>query len=920
MRTLRRQVDTLQTEIEPRVHYQQLLHAQNTQLRDKAIAIQQSDQQNCAQARSRCDELQDRLTEFRQSHTRLRDEISRRRRGAEELEKAGAEEERLRAALGVALARQQELTAVLERRRTHNAELEREQDRLRGVERSADEQARRIESLVVLKDQQAMADQLWQRGSRGLGRAFALLLLAIRRDRALRAITAKCAAREGRALLRVILSRWRLNHRQRRFARDALVTRQRELMGEVVVRWRLFVAMEVRFRRKRARRLISSVWRAWRAGILAAQRERASSQLLESHLESKILRTVLRVWRNDVYSFSLSPREAEEKTAVAHSHYARAMLTRWQRHAVDQAADFKARLAAHAELRDARCVRVAHAAWRDLTRTSRFRRRVDLGRSVRALASRAASRRLCRERTDRARRAGAMRALERWRQAARATARLRLVNVDPRMRAMQRTVHVWRRRCSLAVRWRSQLARAARHRVVRLLSVHYQAWLETVPKARNPSNSRVQGDGTDLLNLLRDNEDPADVRRCTRHTLHRAMNRFRGLLAARRRRRACQRSAAVIERCRRNQLLATTLAAWVALHARRRRARARGQYVSRKRSQAATRRTLTRWSTGWLRAMRTRQHTVDKDTSSVRDQLDAVYQRLKELDAQRAKLTSQHESLVSQVQRMKTAGLERERERTRLKQLLDEEARNEACARETLRIRDQEAAALKREASFLSAIDEEFQREKVRMSEVLEQQRREMAEHAKALQLEQANLQREVSSAQAEAMEAQQSVETTKKRDEAALGEANALLRKYETLLEERHQASAALEHERETMCGQLRVLQQKMASVCEESAAATVAESKRSREHEAKYSLLRVRLAQVEARESEALQILHEQNQGTQGGKMSVTEGSSDETPPPKAALEERALFSPSCREALGRLARAKRRVGIDDSKRGRR
>ena len=82
MRTLRRQVDTLQTEIEPRVHYQQLLHAQNTQLRDKAIAIQQSDQQNCAQARSRCDELQDRLTEFRQSHTRLRDEISRRRRGA----------------------------------------------------------------------------------------------------------------------------------------------------------------------------------------------------------------------------------------------------------------------------------------------------------------------------------------------------------------------------------------------------------------------------------------------------------------------------------------------------------------------------------------------------------------------------------------------------------------------------------------------------------------------------------------------------------------------------------------------------------------------------------------------------------------------------------------------------------------------
>ena len=52
----------------------------------------------------------------------------------------------------------------------------------------------------------------------------------------------------------------------------------------------------------------------------------------------------------------------------------------------------------------------------------------------------------------------------------------------------------------------------------------------------------------------------------------------------------------------------------------------------------------------------------------------------------------------------------------------------------------------------------------------------------------------------------------------------------------------------------------------------------------------------------------------------MSVTEGFSDETPPPKAALEERALFSPSCREALGRLARAKRRVGIDDSKRGRR
>ena len=122
------------------------LHAQNTQLRGKAIAIQQSDPQNCAQALSRCDELQDRLAELRQSHTRLRDEISRRRRGAEELEKAGAEEERLRVALSVALARQQELTAALEQRRTHNAELEREQDRLRGVERSADEQARRIES------------------------------------------------------------------------------------------------------------------------------------------------------------------------------------------------------------------------------------------------------------------------------------------------------------------------------------------------------------------------------------------------------------------------------------------------------------------------------------------------------------------------------------------------------------------------------------------------------------------------------------------------------------------------------------------------------------------------------------------------------------------------------------------------------
>ena len=309
--------------------------------------------------------------------------------------------------------------------------------------------------------------------------------------------------------------------------------------------------------------------------------------------------------------------------------------------------------------------------------------------------------------------------------------------------------------------------------------------------------------------------------------------------------------------------------------------------------------------------MRTRQHTVDKDTSSVRDQLDAVYQRLKELDAQRAKLTSQHESLVSQVQRMKTAGLERERERTRLKQLLDEEARNEACARATLRIRDQEAAALKREASFLSAIDEEFQREKVRMSEVLEQQRREMAEHAKVLQLEQANLQREVSSAQAEAMEAQQCFETTKKRDEAALGEANALLRKYEALLEEAP-GLAALEHERETMCGQLRVLQQKMASVCEESAAATVAESNAAR---ARSKILPPPRAVGAGRSTRERGFRYSMSKTKEPRAARCRSPKVPATRHlPESALEER-RYSRPCRRPW-RLARAKRRVGIDDSK----
>ena len=139
------------------------------------------------------------------------------------------------------------------------------------------------------------------------------------------------------------------------------------------------------------------------------------------------------------------------------------------------------------------------------------------------------------------------------------------------------------------------------------------------------------------------------------------------------------------------------------------------------------------------------------------------------------------------------------------------------------------------------------------------------------LQDEHAKLQNDVESAQAQADGVRRELDAVRQRDHTALDEAVAVSRSYHALVNEREQVASALESERIEMREHIRELQDKMARVCAESAAATAADDKRSREYDAKHSLLRVRLAQVEAREREARSIVLEREERVRALKVEI-------------------------------------------------
>ena len=698
MRTLRRQVDLLQGEIEQRVRYQQLLHIQNTQLQDKVQSFRDNNESNCAKARAQLAQLHRRLEELQAWYAQYREQMEERRGEHERLVKAADEEKMMRQALDEARLGYASTSQALDLARARNAELEHEAVRMIDAERSAKESIARLGCLAKQREHEEAALKLWVRGSRGMRRAFALLAIATERQRALRRIEANRTLRAAFSLLSLCMAHWILHHRRERFSKRVLMARQRERQGEIMLRWRLHLAMEAQFRHRRAARLCGCVMSAWRAAVADASRGARSSLLLTQRCVTQLLRSMFDEWARSWKKGMQRARRCEALLRVALARRTRKVIQSWR----DQATMTRAaRERIDAECSKAGAVgRLRHActAWRHHAKSVRFWRRWSLRRSVRTLAAQATRTRVRRALADFARahweRSRAKRSLERWRASLKSNCKVPSIACLH----MRRTLRVWRLRCEHARRSQMVKRRVAQHCSGRLLTTHWKIWLRASETARDSSRQ--------------------SQRHLTKLALRRALRTLQKRAAARSRRTWWQSTLKWIHRSYVRLVQKKLFDAWAMFCASETALRRRVTSLRDQIAQSSRRKTMARWIVGWQREGRNRQLAAEREAASSQQQLKELLARLTHLDTRRAQLTQEHHTLASRVASTKAAQIERNEECSRLSQFVEDEAHTEAAIKETLCAREHEAAALEQESSFLSAIEEDYAHEKERMAQV----------------------------------------------------------------------------------------------------------------------------------------------------------------------------------------------------------
>lgn len=368
MRTLRRQLDFLNQELQGGEERQHLLYLQNEQLWHYIQELLQANKSNAQLMRSEVGRLQSELRSVYKERQQLAEQLLLARNSKDMMRQLSSELQERAPALQELRQRKLEAEQQLLAAQAENEGLEvtlREQlQQMRGVHDELEALRRQKEEDAALE----VADEFFSSSRTVLRSAYQRFKRGVQQRYRMECISGSIRRVYCSYLQRQVWELWRYYCSKRRFMRSCQQRRRTERLQLCVRRWKLHTALERLFGRARRRLLLRRNLRAWRAAA-AEQRYDAWALQATQHLQDlQLQRRVFRRWAGGtVFTGWYDPR-MQQLMVVAAQYHRQRLLLHWKRVAAEgrrQLHDAAAQLPLVKQLSHFRCWhRLCGLLWR----------------------------------------------------------------------------------------------------------------------------------------------------------------------------------------------------------------------------------------------------------------------------------------------------------------------------------------------------------------------------------------------------------------------------------------------------------------------------------------------------------------------------------------------------------------------------